>query len=146
MQSIEVAKVAKNAKAHTVVTRIHSLILQKFTSGTIEDPDGDHDEQMVDEEEDEDAENPDEGSTDDEEMFDEDDGSSVNSQLTYSNTTSVCTSVDTSDQAVYPRQEHSSQVKVGTGQEMTTEKPVALHLASAFVDRQTNGMYPSTNL
>jgi len=104
-----------------------------------EDPGAGYDEQLVDVEDEED-EDTDKDSTDDEKMFDEDDRSSVNNQSAYSNATSVCTSLELSDQAVRPRQEYPTQLEVGTGQQMTTEEPVRPHLASTFVDQQTNGM------
>jgi hypothetical protein len=88
--------------------------------------------------EDKEDEDTDKDSTDDEEMFDEDDRSLVKNQ---SNATSVCTSLELSDQAVYPRQEYPTQLEVGTRQQMTTEEPVRPpHLASTFVDQQTNSM------
>jgi hypothetical protein len=59
-------------------------------------------EQLVDVEDDED-EDIDKDSTDNKEMFNEDDRSSVNNQSAYSNATSVCTSLEPSGQAVYPR-------------------------------------------
>ena len=155
LQSIEVAEVAAKAKAHTVANRIHSLILQRFRSGVVEDTDMDHDEQMVDvededgeqnEENEKDADNADEDSSD-AELINEDDRSSVNHQSTYSNATSVHTHLDTSDQAVNPRQEYLNQVEVGTGQQMTTDKPVhPPYLATTFVNEHTNGMCPSMKL
>jgi hypothetical protein len=115
--------------------------LQKFIHGVTEDPGAEYNEQLVDVEDDED-EDTDKDSTDDEEMFDEDDRSSVNNQSAYSNATSVCTSLEPSGQAVYPRREYPTQLEVGTGQQMTTEESVyPPHLASTFVDQQADTQY-----
>ena len=168
MQSVEIGKVAKKAKAHTVAERIHDLILQSFTSGLVDVPDEGQDEQMVDEDdedneddgyvedgedgEDEDEEDAgdagdtDEGETEDE-MFDENDRSSINNGSTYSSATSVSTSLDTSSQRFRPHQgypSHPPPVEAGTGQQMTINWPVhPPYLASTFVDPQTNGVDPS---
>lgn len=169
LQSVEIGKVAKKAKAHTVAKRIHDLILQTFISGVVDVPDEDQDEQMVDDDEDNEddgddedvqdddngretfeAEDTDEDETEDEETFDENDRSSVNNRSTYSSATSVSTSLNTSGQSFYPRQgysPHPSPVEAGTGQQMTTNWPVhPPHLASTFVDPQTNSVYPFIKL
>ncbi|KAI4135017.1 MAG: hypothetical protein LQ347_001034 [Umbilicaria vellea] len=128
LQSIEVAEVAAKAEAHTVANRIHSLILQKFRHGVVEDTDMDHNEQMVDAE-------------------DKDGEQNEENEKTYSNATSVLTHLDTSDQAVDPRQEYLNQVEVGTGQQMMTDKPVhPPGLAPTFVNKHTNSMCPSMKL
>lgn len=166
MQSVEIGKVAKKAKAHTVAKRIHDLILQTFISGVVNVPDEDQDEQMVDNDEDNEddgddegvqddddgretfeAEDTDEDETEDEEMFDENDRSSVNNRSTYSSATSVSTSLNTSGQSFYPRQgysRHPFPVEAGTGQQMITNWQVhPPHLASTFVDPQPNSVCPS---
>jgi len=128
LQSVGVGKVAEEAEAHTVANQIHGLIMQGFISGqVVDDPNEGQDEQMVDEddegnegdgddEDDEDdgeesfkaeneedaggAEDIDEDETEDEEMFDENDRSSIDNRSTYSNATSVSSSLNTSGQGL----------------------------------------------
>ncbi|KAL9099638.1 MAG: hypothetical protein Q9163_004890, partial [Psora crenata] len=112
-QSIEVGKVAKKAKAHTVANRIHDLILQSFINGVVKVPDPDQDEQMVDEDDEDDGE----------EIFEaEDDGSSINNRSTSSNATSVSTSLNTSDQGFYPHQDVSRLEYLSQAADLATQQ------------------------
>jgi len=151
LQSIEVGEIAKEAKAHTVANRIHGHILRSFT-GVFEGPGADYDEQMVDVEEEEveeeveeeEEKEEEEEDVEDEEMFVE---ASNNNRSTYSNATSVSTSLNMSDEGFYQRQKcpiYPPPVEGGMGQQMTTNWPVHHpHLAPTVVDPQTNGMYLS---
>ena len=117
-------------------------MLQKMFHGVNEGRDTDHGELMVDveDEEDEDeeiVEDAHEDSSDGEGMSDEDNTS------TDSDAISACTSLETSDQAVHPRQENP--IQVGTKQQMITDRPVhPPHPVSTFVDHQANGPYESS--
>ena len=92
----------------------------------------------------EDAEDIDEVETEDEEMFDE---ASINNRSTYSNTTSVSTSLNESDQRFCPRQEfpiHPPPVEDRIRQQMTTNWPAHPQIGLTVVDFQTNSVYPSS--
>ena len=71
-QNIQVAKVAKKEDAHGIAKRIHSLILQNFTSETVARPEADADEHMAAEDDEEEVED---NSTEDEKTCDDEDGS-----------------------------------------------------------------------
>ena len=136
LQCIEVEEVAGKAQSHTVANRIYNLILRSFIHEVVDVPDADHDKQMADvkdedeegEEEEENLENEkneeDAEDTDEDEIDDEDDRSSINNRSTYSNATSMSTSLNTLDQGFYSRQEYppyQPSVETGTGQQMMTD-------------------------
>ena len=116
-----------------------------------DEEEGDEDEEGEEEEEDLENEKNEEDveDTDEDEIDDEDDRSSINNRSTYSNDTSVSTSLNTSDQGFYPRQEYppyQPSVETGTGQQMMTDWPMHPRLASTFDNQQMNGVYHSTKL
>ncbi len=127
---IGVAKKARQTGSHTVANRIHSVILQKFTS-SIEGSasTSQHVWPVIQEDT-----ISDKNSTDDEDIF-EDDGSSVDSESNDSITAS-CTS------SGIPDQEHSRQVD-GGNQMMVDEPQQSHHSMSAFVAEESNGTFPS---
>ena len=80
------AKVAKKKDAHGIAKRIHSLILQNFTSETVVRLDADADEHMAAEEGEKEVED---NSTEDGKTCDDEDGSLFTSQSVRTNATSV---------------------------------------------------------
>ena len=86
LQSIQVTKVAKKEDAHGIAKRIHSLILQNFTSETVVRLDADADEHMAAEEGEEEVED---NSTEDGKTCDDGDGPLFISQSVRTNATSV---------------------------------------------------------
>ncbi|KAI9747016.1 MAG: hypothetical protein M1835_002265, partial [Candelina submexicana] len=128
LQSIGVGEVANEAGAHVIANRIHRLILQKFTSDGIVDPDADQEEAMVEEEENE-------ASTEDEEMVEADDNS------TNSIATTPCSSLCHSGQWFHQGQRHLCQVNTEATHRMMTDGSVHHHhSAPSFIDGQLNAM------
>ena len=87
------AKVVEKENAHGVAKRIHSLILQNFTSGTVIRLDTDVDEHVAAEGGKEEVENSGENSTEDEKTCDDEDGSLFTSQSALTNATSINSSM-----------------------------------------------------
>ena len=79
------AKVAKKEDAHGIAKRIHSLILQNFTSETVVRLDADADEHMAAEEGEKEVED---NSTEDGKKCDDEDGSLFTNQSVRTNATS----------------------------------------------------------
>lgn len=120
---IKVAQKAVETGSHDVANRIHSVIMQKFTSsiyeGSASTPQ--HVRSAIQE-----GAVSDKNSTDDEDTLDED-GSSVDSHLNNSDITSSRTSVGVSDQ------EPSCQIDGGSGDPMIfDESQKSHHSTSAF--------------
>ncbi|MCJ1341892.1 hypothetical protein MMC31_000070 [Peltigera leucophlebia] len=103
------------------MTQMPTMMNRWLMSRMRREEEGDEDEEG--EEEGEDLENEknkeDAEDTDEDEIDDKDDRSSNNIRSTYSNDTSVSTSLNTSDQGFYSRQEYppyQPPVETGTGQ------------------------------
>ena len=131
LDTIGVAQKARETGSHAVAKRIHSVILQKFTSSIDEgsDSSSQHARPAIQE-----RAMSDKDSTDDEDML-EDDDSSVDSHSNESDGTSPCTSLG------IPDQEHSCQIDGGSGDPMVTDEPrQSRRSTSVFTAEPSNGM------
>ncbi|MCJ1258726.1 hypothetical protein MMC24_006559 [Lignoscripta atroalba] len=127
LQSIGVAEKADQAGAHVVANRIHSLLLQRFTSG-VKNQHADHEELMPDEEAEEDSISED---------VVEESGS-----LIPSNAASSCTSLSTLAQGCQQGQEPIYQAGIEDDDLMLTdERRHPCRLTPVFDGGQPNGLF-----
>lgn len=132
---------AKEENAHEVAERIHSLVLQNFTSGTVERLDAHADEHMTVEEGEEEVEDSEGNSTEDEKTCDDEHGSLFKSQSAVTNATSIESSlVASADPAADPHQQNSHQLELGQ-QLIISNATYPPHLAGSLAAEQTNGVY-----
>ena len=133
-QTIGVAQKAYETGSHGVANRIHSVIMQKFTSSIDE---GSSSTPQYVQPAIQKGTTSGNNSTDDGEML-EDDESTVDSHSTNGDATSSCTSLD------IPGQEHPGQVGGRSENPMVIDDAQqSHHLTSALTAETSNGMSPS---